>query len=144
MMYLGVGLSAHSFVGGKRFWNSRDLQTYIIALEAGRSARVGEEEIDRETARRERFCLQLRTCEGVRLTGPEWHRLQQSAKLQAMLTEGLVHVQGQRLCLTPKGFLLADAIAVDLVDIVEGALPVAGPLDFSERILYNQAGSSIP
>ena len=36
--YLGVGLGAHSFIDGKRFWNTRDLNAYLDAMAQGQSA----------------------------------------------------------------------------------------------------------
>ena len=39
--YLGVGLGAHSFISGKRFWNTRDLNAYLDAMDQGRSPCTG-------------------------------------------------------------------------------------------------------
>lgn len=119
--YIGVGMSAHSFVAGQRRWNTPDLMQYMAALEAGESACVGCETIDHATARRERLWLQLRTCDGAFLEPDELQGLRQAAKFQAMLDTGLLQLDAARLRLTPRGFPLADAIGVELVDIVERA-----------------------
>ena len=117
--YLGVGLGAHSFIGGKRFWNTRDLDAYLYAMDQGRSPCVGEETIAPDTARRERLWLGLRTTEGIELTEEEVGRLQ-SSKYFADLTEvGYAVLEGQRLRLTRAGFLLADALSLKLDQIVE-------------------------
>lgn len=124
--YVGVGLSAHSYVGGQRRWNTRDIREYITAIEAGRSAAAGHEVIEPGTARQEQLWLQLRTCNGVRLEAGELYTLQQAPKFQAMLQDELVQIEQQRLRLTPQGFLLADTIGVDVVAMLEktpGLLP---------------------
>src|SRR5262245_6922788 len=117
--YLGVGLSAHSLLDGQRHWNLRAIHAYITAVEAGRAPCAGSEVLDPVTARHEYLWLQLRTCEGVRLQPLELQTLLSAPKFQAMLDAGLVHLQAPRLCLTPSGFLLADAIGVEMLVILE-------------------------
>ena len=119
--YLGVGLSAHSLLNGQRHWNRRALQAYLTAVEAGRLPCEGVERLDPVAARHERLWLQLRTCEGVALQPPELQTLLSAPKFQAMLEAGLVHLQTLRLRLTPSGFLLADAIGVEVLTILEHA-----------------------
>jgi oxygen-independent coproporphyrinogen-3 oxidase len=124
--YLGVGLAAHSYLDRRRHWNTRDVQHYLACLESGRLPCAGEEVLEVETARRERVWLRLRTCEGVALEPAELSVLQRSAKFQGLLSEGLVQVAAHRLRLTRKGFFLADAIGVDVIDILERTRPVCG------------------
>lgn len=119
--YLGVGLAAHTFLDRKRHWNVSDLGTYIDRLEADRSPCAGEELIDAVTRRREEVWLQLRTCAGVALRSEEIAALQGRPKFQGLLQAGLVHQEAGRLRLTPEGFLVADAIGVELVDELEHA-----------------------
>jgi coproporphyrinogen III oxidase-like Fe-S oxidoreductase len=71
--------------------------------------------------RHERLWLQLRTCEGIALQPSELRILLSAPKFQAMLEAGLVHLQALRLHLTPSGFLLADAIGVEVLTILEHA-----------------------
>lgn len=117
--YMGVGLSAHSYVDGQRWWNTRDLQHYIATVESGQSPREGQEVIDSTMARHEKLWLQLRTCEGVQLDAAERHTLLQVPKFQAMLRASLVQFDRQRLRLTQHGFPLADAITLDVVDMLD-------------------------
>jgi oxygen-independent coproporphyrinogen-3 oxidase len=119
--YLGVGLSAHSLLNGQRHWNRRALQAYLTAVEAGRMPCEGTERLDPVAGRHERLWLQLRTCEGIALPPPELQTLLSAPKFQAMLEAGLVHLQALRLRLTPSGFLLADAIGVEVLTILEHA-----------------------
>ena len=119
--YLGVGLSAHSLLNGQRHWNRRALQAYLSAVEAGCAPWEGTERLDPVPARHERLWLQLRTCEGTILQPSELQTLLSAPKFQAMLEAGLVHLQALRLRLTPSGFLLADAIGVEVLTILEHA-----------------------
>ena len=117
--YLGVGLGAHSFVNGKRFWNTRDLNAYLDAMAQGQSPCIGEETIAPDTARRERLWMGLRTIEGTELTEEEVGRVQSSKRFDDLEKVGYVVLEGQRLRLTRAGFLLADALSLELDRIVE-------------------------
>ena len=117
--YLGVGLGAHSFIDGKRFWNTRDFNAYLDAVHQGRSPCAGEETIAPDTARRERLWLGLRTIEGVELAEEEVGRLQGSKRFEDLEKVGYVVLESQRLRLTRAGFLLADALSLELDRIVE-------------------------
>jgi putative oxygen-independent coproporphyrinogen III oxidase len=119
--YLGVGLSAHSLLNGQRHWNQRTLQAYLTAVEAGCAPCEGSERLDPVAARQERLWLQLRTCEGTILQPSELQTLLSAPKFQAMLEAGLVYLQALRLRLTPSGFLLADAIGVEVLTMLEHA-----------------------
>ena len=117
--YLGVGLGAHSFIGGKRFWNTRDLNAYLDAMDQGRSPCAGGETINPDMARRERLWLGLRTIEGVELTKEEVGRVQSSRGFADLAKVGYAVLEGQKLRLTRTGFLLADALSLELDRIVE-------------------------
>ena len=120
--YLGVGLSAHSFVDGRRAWRQRGLMDYIEAVEQGRAVEQGHEDIDAETARRERVWLGLRTDAGVRLNPEERQVLRRAERFQALVEAGWAEWAGDCLRLTGKGFLLADALGLELTDILERGL----------------------
>jgi oxygen-independent coproporphyrinogen-3 oxidase len=118
--YLGVGLSAHSLLDGQRHWNRRALLAYLRAVEAGGTPCEDTERLDAVAARQERLWLQLRTCAGAILQPAELQALLSAPRFQAMLEAGLVHLQALHLCLTSAGFLLADAIGLELLTILEG------------------------
>ncbi len=120
--YLGVGLSAHSLVEGQRHWNTRRVRAYLQALETAASPWEGQERLSAVAVRHERVWLQLRTCAGVELQAEELTQLQASNKFQAMLTSGWLQLDETQLCLTPAGFLLADAIGVEIVACLESAM----------------------
>lgn len=119
--YVGVGLGAHSFVDAQRSWNTKEIHAYLTAIEAGHLPRAGYEVITAETARQEQILLRLRTSDGVVLDADALTILQRAPKFLGMLQTGLVVLDAQQLCLTRQGFLLADSITLDIVEILESA-----------------------
>ena len=117
--YLGVGLGAHSYVDGERFWNTRDLDGYLAAMAAGRSPRQGGERITEALARSERLWLGLRTADGGQLTAYEATRLRNSDRFAEWSAAGYAGLSDNRLYLTGAGFLLADALGLELERILE-------------------------
>jgi len=115
--YLGVGLAAHSLLGGRRSWNQRRLGDYLGDVEAGRSPEAGAEVLDPVSARGEALWLGLRTSEGALLPPG----LAGRGRLTELVAEGYLELRGERVGLTRRGFLLADALGVELMELVEGA-----------------------
>lgn len=102
--YLGFGLAAHSFLGGRRYANTRDIRRYIeLSPAAGDfSETLGVEEVRRET-----IFLQLRQTGGmcyeelIELCGQEG-----IAWTERGLQGGwLRRVKEGRVAFTPSGFL---------------------------------------
>jgi len=64
--YLGMGCGAHSWFGGRRFWNIRHPREYVRELNDGRSVEEGDEQISRKLEMGETMMLGLRLLqEGV-------------------------------------------------------------------------------
>lgn len=107
--YLGLGPSAHSFQGNRRWWNVRSLNRYCQALEQGRRSVEEQEELTEEQVQFEVISLGLRTRAGLDLS-----RLGGSLNLEKTLSRlveaQLVSVTDNRLVPTLKGFLLADRL----------------------------------
>jgi oxygen-independent coproporphyrinogen-3 oxidase len=103
--YLGFGIGAHSFIGDRRFANTRDIHRYIAGQREPEFGEVlGEGEVRRET-----IFLRLRQTEGidyedvVRLCGEEgieW--------MDRGLSDGWLRRVGDRVAFTPSGFLLSN------------------------------------
>jgi oxygen-independent coproporphyrinogen-3 oxidase len=123
--YIGVGLAAHSYLAGSRFWNGTGLDDYIRCVGEGGSARAGEESLPPTEARGEALWLGLRTCEGVRLTTEEKHRLATSDLWRHLAASGHVCFAGEQLRLNPSGLAVADALAVSVIDVVVEDVDVA-------------------
>jgi len=108
----GVGPGAHSHVGGVRSWNLKSPIAYAERLAAGRSPVQAREVLDAETRRVERILLETRLAEGLPVDvldddGRAW--------LPDLRGAGLVADHTDRVVLTARGRLLADAVVRDLV-----------------------------
>jgi len=109
--YLGLGPSAHSFDGSRRWSNVSSVRQWATALAAGSEARAFTETIDARAAHLEKVMLGLRLPEGV----PE-ALLASAPRLSEFIESGhLVRAEG-RIRPTEKGLLLADRLAVELTD----------------------------
>jgi oxygen-independent coproporphyrinogen-3 oxidase len=102
--YHGFGLGAHSFLGGNRFANTRDIHRYIETSPAARDflEELGEGEVCRET-----IFLNLRQTAGIcyeellRLCGQEGLEWTERGLRGGWLQRG----SGGRVAFTPSGFL---------------------------------------
>jgi len=113
--YLGFGPGAHSWFGGRRFWNINAPQTYVDQLGRGESVEGGAENIGTALERAETVILALRLNEGISRTlfakrfdvslddlyGPV---------LKKCAAWGLLQDGGERLRLTPRGRLLSNEV----------------------------------
>ncbi len=103
--YLGLGASAHSFFGGKRFWNFANLEKYFESVSKFGNGIEEEEKITTETLELEKLMLGLRQKEGV-----VWNDLESLKKIP----KDFYKLTGNHLRLTPKGFAMYDSIAEKL------------------------------
>ncbi|HDR03935.1 MAG TPA: radical SAM family heme chaperone HemW, partial [Candidatus Marinimicrobia bacterium] len=73
--YLGLGPSAHSKLGKRRFWHDAKLLSYIEKASKNDFTPDGDEEITRQIELEELILLRLRTKEGLKLTDfTKWER----------------------------------------------------------------------
>ncbi|WP_193612686.1 radical SAM family heme chaperone HemW [Nocardioides lijunqiniae] len=108
----GVGPGAHSHVGGVRWWNVKHPAAYADRLASGASPAHAREVLDPESRRVERVLLELRLRDGL---DP---RVLDAAGLGAvprLVDDGLLEPGTERLVLTRRGRLLADAVVRDLL-----------------------------
>ena len=109
--YLGLGPSAWSTVGDRRWQNIPDTAAYVRAIGAGVHPAANEETLAPATREAEKIAFGLRTSDGV-----ERSKLAAKAGLVAdLVAEGLLEDRGPRLRLTPRGRLLADEIAAAFI-----------------------------
>ena len=108
----GVGPGAHSHVGGVRWWNVLHPSAYAARLAEGASPAAGRELLDDDTRRVERVMLELRLAEGLDVAVLD--AAGRAAARQAA-ADGLATVAGDRLRLTLRGRLLADAVVRSLL-----------------------------
>jgi oxygen-independent coproporphyrinogen-3 oxidase len=110
----GVGPGAHSCVGGVRWWNVKHPAAYARRLSAGQSPAAAREVLDAPTRALERVLLEVRLVDGLGVDALDGLAL---AELPRLVGDGLVEVAGDRVVLTLRGRLLADAVVRDLVAI---------------------------
>ena len=109
--YLGLGPSAWSTVGERRWQNVPDTAAYVRAIQAGVRPVRDEEILPAATREAEKIAFGLRMNAGI-----DPARLAERRDLVAGLrAEGLLEDHGPRVRLTDRGRLLADEIASELI-----------------------------
>jgi oxygen-independent coproporphyrinogen-3 oxidase len=109
--YLGLGPSAWSTVGERRWQNVPDTAAYVRAVQAGVRPIRDEEVLPPETREAEKIAFGLRMNAGI-----DPARLSSRRDFVAGLREeGLLEDHGPRVRLTERGRLLADEIAAELM-----------------------------
>ncbi|MFC4994094.1 radical SAM family heme chaperone HemW [Rubritalea tangerina] len=110
--YLGLGPSAVSTIGQRRWKNVPDTAQYIKQVQHVGHAQTEIEELSQEDLHLERLALGLRTLEGFpyeQLTDDE------KSRVPDLTNEGLAALENNHLRLTDKGMLLVDSIVEHLV-----------------------------
>ena len=108
--YLGLGVSAHSYLPPKRFANVVQASAYVDRVLAGADPKVFEEELTEEQVALERLFLGLRLSEGAELG-----LFKRAGEVRSLEEEGLVERKGGSLLLTRRGRVLADAVTERLM-----------------------------
>ncbi|SPM41815.1 Coproporphyrinogen III oxidase or related Fe-S oxidoreductase [Mycobacterium numidiamassiliense] len=111
----GAGPGAHGYVGTTRWWNVKHPNTYAEMLAPGTQATLpvaGFEQLDADTLHTEDVLLKIRLRQGLPLTSlGEAER----ERAETVVAEGLLEPAGDRLVLTARGRLLADAVVRTLL-----------------------------
>jgi oxygen-independent coproporphyrinogen-3 oxidase len=116
--YLAVGPGACGFVGDVRYGNAKPLTRYCAAIEAGRLPIESFEHLSPRQRLAERLILGLRTADGV---PAEWLReradsdLVLQGRLRQWRAAELMVEEGARVRLTESGYLVSDALFVELL-----------------------------
>jgi putative oxygen-independent coproporphyrinogen III oxidase len=109
----GAGPGAHGFIGDVRWWNVKHPKTYAERLAEGRSAAAGFEHLDAPSRHVEEVLLGIRLRRGL---AQEVLTVSERRRVQRFVDDGLLTAVADRLVLTDRGRLLADAVARDLLD----------------------------
>ena len=112
--YLGLGPSAHSFDGKKRWWNVRSVKKYRVALQKGRLPIEGWERLTKEQLHLESLALGFRTRRGVDLKSLTFTPASRETLLM-LRKKGLLKIVDGRAAPTLRGFLLADHLPLCFV-----------------------------
>lgn len=118
--FLGLGVSAHSFIDGYRYYNTKRLDTYIDAMKVNKSAVYSKEYVSLEDQRTERIMLSLRTTSGLDLekfkADFKEDLLQTKAEPIAKLKElDMIEINNGFLKITEPYFYVSNTIIVDLL-----------------------------
>ncbi|HET7328134.1 MAG TPA: radical SAM family heme chaperone HemW [Nocardioidaceae bacterium] len=111
----GVGPGAHSHIGGVRWWNVKHPAAYAARLADGASPAQAREVLDADTRRVERVLLETRLADGLDTAVLDGPGLKAAARA---VDDGLVEAAAlaqDRVQLTLRGRLLADAVVRDLL-----------------------------
>ncbi|MBC8376585.1 MAG: radical SAM family heme chaperone HemW [FCB group bacterium] len=118
--YLGFGPAAHSFFGGRRSWNIRNLDAYMSDVMNSGTGEGDSEIISKSMARNEMILTRLRLTQGLSLE--EFSKIYGENLLQTkkeMLEKwtGKVMVSDGFLKITQEGRALTDEISSDLMSL---------------------------
>ncbi len=109
----GAGPGAHGFIGDVRWWNVKHPKMYAELMSEGHSPAAGFERLDARARHIEEVLLGIRLRRGLALAVlTDSERL----RLQRFLDAGLLIDAGDRVVLSDRGRLLADAVVRDLLD----------------------------
>jgi oxygen-independent coproporphyrinogen-3 oxidase len=125
--YLGLGPSAHSFVGGRRWWNLRKVRLWSAAIRRGTTPVEDFEDLSPSDLLLERLALGLRTADGVDLEAlggqcaVDLFEVNQRL-LDDLTGEGLITINGTSVRPTVAGLAVADSLvrAFEIPDQVHG------------------------
>ncbi|KAA3619280.1 MAG: coproporphyrinogen III oxidase family protein [Calditrichaeota bacterium] len=119
-LYLGLGASAHSFDGDRRFWNVKSFSQYIKNLQDGDLPIIGEENLSPTEKQFEMILLGLRQSRGVSIDDFENRfaidfREKFQPQLKKLLSQKppLAKLTNGSLTLTREGWLLCDAVCAE-------------------------------
>ncbi len=104
--YVGLGASAHSFDGLRRSWNVRALSDYLEKIESSAGATAGHETLTAEQRQLEGLMLGLRTSDGVHTASVSGA----TTTVEDLVDHEMLEKTGDRIRLTPRGRVLADAV----------------------------------
>ncbi len=121
--YLGIGPSAHSYLNGSRRWNVSLNTKYCESLENNADDYFESEVIDTRTAYNDYLLTSLRTKWGI---DKEFIRMKFGNNYvtaceecsENFITDGSMLQDNQMLCLSKKGFLIADYIISEMMIIL--------------------------
>lgn len=118
--YLGLGVSAHSFLDGYRFSNTSRLDEYIDLIDDGKLPVVSKEFISDSERRTEYIMLSLRLATGLNLerfrkTFNEDLLKTRGQQIQALIKGGFVYIEDGYLKVAPEHFYVSNRIIVELL-----------------------------
>lgn len=116
--YLGIGPSAHSFKGNRRYWNVSSIHEYLKKIESAQPV-FDFEELTREDQFNEYIITRIRTANGIDVDFIQAHFGifvdQTKRQLALLVTEGMMKQEKNIFTLTNDGQFLCDHISQKLL-----------------------------
>ncbi|WP_457641942.1 radical SAM family heme chaperone HemW [Persephonella sp.] len=109
--FLGIGVSAWSFVNMERFGNTKNIYEYMKKLDKGEKPVFFREKLDENEIKKEKIFLGLRLKEGV-LIDLVKDRME---IVKNFVADNYARIENGRLSLTPKGLMVSNYIASMLI-----------------------------
>jgi oxygen-independent coproporphyrinogen-3 oxidase len=128
--YLGLGPSAHSFDGARRWWNLRQLPRYERSVGAGRRPVEAYEDLTAADLALETVMLGLRTTDGIAL-GRYRARFDTDlvacnrSLIEDLAARGFLRLEDDRLAPTVRGLAVADGLAARFELGLGDSLPIS-------------------
>ncbi len=118
--YLGLGVSAYSFIGNHRYYNTKRLDTYLDAMKEGKSAVYSKEYISNNERRTERIMLSLRTDKGLDLEKFKEDFEEDLLKtkrfeIRKLKELGMIEIKDSFMKITDEHFYVSNSIIVELL-----------------------------
>jgi len=117
--YLGLGAGAHSYFGGRRFYNERLPAAYLRAIRERGTAVAGGEHPSPDALRSERLMLGLRLRAGIDLRRFKETlgigELRDSEAVARLMDGGFLGVRRGRVQITDRGLLVANELIAQLL-----------------------------
>ncbi len=107
--FLGIGVSAWSYVDGERFGNTKNLTEYFDMIGKGKKPTKFREILSEEDKRFEKIMLGLRLKEGVNI-----NLIKNKEILKDLQNEGLGKIKENKFSLTQDGLMLINQIVTRL------------------------------
>jgi oxygen-independent coproporphyrinogen-3 oxidase len=116
--YKGFGSAAHSFDGKERCWNIKSVEKYIEMMNKQGNAITGKELLSAEDMLEENIFLSIR-CGKLSMNEIADHISEKILnEIKKMQSYGYMTLEKDIIRLTPKGFLMADEIALRLISLI--------------------------
>ena len=111
--YIGIGVSAASYFGSKRYKNSSDVTNYIEKAFSNGELCEESEPIDYDKKLSEEIILNLRCAQGVKWS--EEKHTKYGSVVTDLMRQALLEIEGPNIRLTRKGKLLANQVMMRFV-----------------------------
>ena len=140
--YIGFGAAAHSYVGGRRYSYLADVEKYCSRVKDGGIMVERTEKVSDFERAGEYLMLGLRTTLGI--SGREYQETYHGGfdriaeKMDYYVKHGFALKNGDRWCLTPRGFLVSNTIIAEVLEAQTWQRTEAAPYIVSETEPENQ------